>query len=136
MKRAVLLSCAFAGLALGAGAVVVSMAGSSGPQEEVQSVLAGSGYDSAHQSVENPSTSFGVGQTVYVVFTVDTSAAHATAEMKILDDDVVEDTSLPVSLRKGTHPYEETIVLGGSGTVTIQVSYNGQVQAATQITAR
>jgi hypothetical protein len=72
---------------------------------------------------------------MYVVFTVDTTAARATAEVAILRGGVVEDTSLPVTLAKGTHTYEKAITLGGPGPVTIAVSYNGQVQATTQVKA-
>jgi hypothetical protein len=95
----------------------------------------GTGYNATLHAVDHPTTSFQAGQTAYLVFTVDTTAAHAVAEVKILRGSTVEDVSLPISLSKGSHAYEKAITLGAAGTVTIEVSYNGQVQASTQVNA-
>jgi hypothetical protein len=117
---------------VGVGVWLIVGSSSNGP---VKSLQLGTGYDPVHHVVENPSTSFGVGQTVYVAFTIDTTAAHSTAELMIVRGGVVEDTSQSVSLQKGTHTYEKTIYLGGAGSLTIEVSYNGRVTATTQLNA-
>jgi hypothetical protein len=114
--------------------IAVSLAACGSSSQEIQNLTTGTGYSAASHSVRNPSASFSVGQTAYVVFTADTSAHHAVAEVRILSGrDTTEDTSLPISLASGTHTYEQTISLAAAGPVTVEISYNGQVQASSQL---
>jgi hypothetical protein len=116
-------------------AVAMSLAACSpsGPKEAVHGLETGTDYDARQQRLIGQSNSFAVGQRAYVVFTVDTKAAGSTAQVTLLRGGALEDTSLPIALDKGEHVYEKSIILAQPGSVTIQVSYDGTVEAATRV---
>jgi hypothetical protein len=114
--------------------VLLLCACSSGPSTGIDSLAVGTGYDAANHSLSGQGTNFDPQQTVYVAFSAYSPTSRGTAEMYLLRNGAPEDTSPPITVPKGDHYYSEEVTLGPSGSVMIEVSYNGKVQQATQIT--
>lgn len=117
------------------GMAALSLAScSSGPQTGIDSLVVGTGYEAGQ--VTGQATKFTAGQIAYVVFTTHAPKPGAIAVVRLLRGAALEDTSLPITVGKGDHTYDEQISLMAPGTVTIEISYDGAVQQTAQIMVR
>jgi len=112
---------------------IVSVAGcASSPAPGVSGLRVGTGYSSSQSDVTGTSSTFAVGQSLYVAFTV-TATNAGTADVMLERGSLTEDTSLPIDVRSGSHTYDAQFTVSAPGTVTVVVSYGGVADATDQI---
>ncbi|GCE09537.1 hypothetical protein [Dictyobacter aurantiacus] len=98
--------------------------------QHITAIQVGTGFDQKQQAVRGESGTFQVGQTLYVVFTINTSDSNAIATLKIFNGVDLEDTSLPVSIKSGTAVYEKSVLLNATGDYTIEIDYKSSKEAS------
>ncbi|GHO76731.1 hypothetical protein KSD_45020 [Ktedonobacter sp. SOSP1-85] len=79
--------------------------------------------------------SFGVGETIYVVFTVNTTDKNALVTLRILHSGVLEDTSIPLAIQQGEHIYNKSIDIHAAGKYSIKAEYNNNDEASIDFSA-
>ena len=73
---------------------------------------------------------FTLGQTLYVVFTVDTQDMDAQVLLKLYLLDLLEDVSATLTPTPGAFAYSVQITLNGLGVHKIEVDYDGTPEAS------
>ncbi len=96
----------------------------------ITKIQTGTGYDQRNATVEGETGTFMVGQTLYIVFTVDTQDKNAQVTLKLFQGNTLDDTSVPLSVQSGTHVYSKSISLNSTGSYNIEIDYNGKSEAS------
>lgn len=98
--------------------------------DHITKIQTGTGFDSHQNTVQGENNAFGVGETIYVVFTVKTTDNNALVTLKILHGGVLEDTSIPLTMQQGEHVYDKSIDIHAAGKYSIKAVYNNDDEAS------
>ncbi len=96
----------------------------------ITKIQTGTGFDQNTGVVTGETGTFRVGQTAYVVFTVQTSDSSPQVILKLFLGDQLEDTSDTLAPDQGTHVYSRSVSLIAAGKHKIEVDYNGAFEAS------